>query len=184
MSLSSEFKDKNTSSHFDENQNNNEIIWMKCAYKFTFYSTAIHHWNSLPNEIKSISDFNLFKKLVQKHLVDHTFIGYWAGLIVFCLSCSLISSVLPFSFVIFFILFFLFSWCKGSQWKSFLLKLFGLSLVLLLSFMFCSAILCNIFAHSVIQFWCFLKAYSLMLNRGHSQNFQNLNFLHISVALL
>ena len=35
--------------------------------KFTFYSTAIHHWNSLPNEIKSISDFNLFKKLVKKH---------------------------------------------------------------------------------------------------------------------
>ena len=29
-----------------------------------------------------------------------------------------------------------------------------------------------------------LKAYSLMSNRGHSQNFQNLNFLHIFVALL
>ena len=29
-----------------------------------------------------------------------------------------------------------------------------------------------------------LKAYSLMLNRGRSQNFQNLNFLHIFVALL
>ena len=29
-----------------------------------------------------------------------------------------------------------------------------------------------------------LKAYSLMLNRGRSQYFQNLNFLHISVALL
>ena len=28
-----------------------------------------------------------------------------------------------------------------------------------------------------------LKAYSLMLNRGHSENFQNLNFLHIFVAL-
>ena len=28
-----------------------------------------------------------------------------------------------------------------------------------------------------------LKAYSLMSNRGRSQNFQNLNFLHISVAL-
>ena len=29
-----------------------------------------------------------------------------------------------------------------------------------------------------------LKAYSLVSNRGHSQNFQNMNFLHISVALL
>ena len=29
-----------------------------------------------------------------------------------------------------------------------------------------------------------LKAYSLMSNRGRSQNFQNLNFLHIFVALL
>ena len=29
-----------------------------------------------------------------------------------------------------------------------------------------------------------LKAYSLMLNRGRSQNFENLNFLNISVALL
>ena len=29
-----------------------------------------------------------------------------------------------------------------------------------------------------------LKAYSLMLNRGRSQNFQNLIFLYISVALL
>ena len=29
-----------------------------------------------------------------------------------------------------------------------------------------------------------LKAYSLMSNRGHSDNFQNLNFLHIFVALL
>ena len=28
-----------------------------------------------------------------------------------------------------------------------------------------------------------LKVYSLMSNRGPSQNFQNLNFLHISVAL-
>ena len=68
--------------------------------RFTFNSTAIHHWNSLPNEIKSNSDFNVFKKLVKKHLVDHTSIGYWAGLIVICL-CFLISSVLPFSFVMF-----------------------------------------------------------------------------------
>ena len=30
----------------------------------------------------------------------------------------------------------------------------------------------------------YLKAYSLMLNRGRYQNFQNLNFLYISVALL
>ena len=30
---------------------------------------------------------------------------------------------------------------------------------------------------------CLLKACSLMSNRGRSQNFQNLNFLHISVAL-
>ena len=29
-----------------------------------------------------------------------------------------------------------------------------------------------------------LKAYSLMSNRGRSQNFQNLKFLHIFVALL
>ena len=29
-----------------------------------------------------------------------------------------------------------------------------------------------------------LKSHSLMLNRGHSQNFQNLFFLHIFVALL
>ena len=29
-----------------------------------------------------------------------------------------------------------------------------------------------------------LKAYSLMLNRGRSENFQNWNFLHIFVALL
>ena len=28
-----------------------------------------------------------------------------------------------------------------------------------------------------------LKAYSLMSNRGHSENFQNLNFLHISIVL-
>ena len=44
--------------------------------RFTFNSTAIRHWNSLPNEIKSISDFNLFKKLVKKNLVHHTSIGY------------------------------------------------------------------------------------------------------------
>ena len=31
--------------------------------RFTFYNTAIHHWNSLPNEIKDIQDFNLFKKI-------------------------------------------------------------------------------------------------------------------------
>ena len=29
-----------------------------------------------------------------------------------------------------------------------------------------------------------VKAYSLMSNRGYSQNFQNLNFLYICVALL
>ena len=44
--------------------------------RFTFYNTAIHHWNSLPSEIKSISDFNLFKKLVKKHLADHSSIGH------------------------------------------------------------------------------------------------------------
>ena len=36
--------------------------------RFTFYNTAIHHWNSLPNDIKSTQDFNVFKTLVKKHL--------------------------------------------------------------------------------------------------------------------
>ena len=84
--------------------------------KFTFYSTAIHHWNSLPNEIKSISDFKLFKKLVKNHLVDYTSIGYWAGLNVVCL-CFLINSVLPFSFVMFLSSFSYYPACKGSQWN-------------------------------------------------------------------
>ena len=35
-----------------------------------------------------------------------------------------------------------------------------------------------------IQKHAILKAYSLMLNRGRCQNFQNLFFLYISVALL
>ena len=44
--------------------------------KFTFYNTAIHHWNSLPNEIKDIQDFNLFKKLIKKHLANHNCIDF------------------------------------------------------------------------------------------------------------
>ena len=39
--------------------------------RFTFYNTAIHRWNSLPNEIKDIHDFKLFKKLIKKHLANH-----------------------------------------------------------------------------------------------------------------
>ena len=34
------------------------------------------------------------------------------------------------------------------------------------------------------QVLVYLKAYSLMLNKGCSQNIQNWNFLHIFVALL
>ena len=33
--------------------------------RFTFYNTAIHHWNALPNEIKNTNDFNMFKQLVK-----------------------------------------------------------------------------------------------------------------------
>ena len=43
---------------------------VKGQAKFTFF------FYILSNEIKSISDFNLFKKLVKKHLVDLTSIGY------------------------------------------------------------------------------------------------------------
>ena len=35
---------------------------------FTFYNTAIQHWNSLPNDIKGTNDFVTFKELVKKHL--------------------------------------------------------------------------------------------------------------------
>ena len=44
--------------------------------RLTFYNTAIHHWNSLPNEIKDIQDFNLFKKLIKKHLANHICIDF------------------------------------------------------------------------------------------------------------
>ena len=37
---------------------------------------------------------------------------------------------------------------------------------------------------SQVPFMCTLQAYSLISNRGRSQNFQNLNFLHVFVALL
>jgi hypothetical protein len=40
--------------------------------RFTFYNTAIHHWNSLPNAIKNTNDFNLFKQLVKKFLISHS----------------------------------------------------------------------------------------------------------------
>ena len=43
--------------------------------RFTFYNTAIHHWNALPNEIKNTNDFNMFKQLVKKHLASHGFEG-------------------------------------------------------------------------------------------------------------
>ena len=35
----------------------------------------------------------------------------------------------------------------------------------------------------ILERWGQLKAYSLILNRGRSQNVQDLNFLHIFVAL-
>ena len=38
--------------------------------RFTFFNTAIHHWNSLPNEIKNINDFKLFKQSVKQFLSD------------------------------------------------------------------------------------------------------------------
>ena len=43
--------------------------------RFTFYNTAIHHWNALPNQIKNTNDFNMFKQLVKKHLASHGFDG-------------------------------------------------------------------------------------------------------------
>ena len=43
--------------------------------RFTFYNTAIHHWNALPNEIKNTNDFIMFKQLVKKHLASHIFNG-------------------------------------------------------------------------------------------------------------
>ena len=43
--------------------------------RFTFYNTAIHHWNALPSEIKNTNDFNMFKQLVKKHLAGHGFDG-------------------------------------------------------------------------------------------------------------
>ena len=42
----------------------------------------------------------------------------------------------------------------------------------------------NVIGIRSFKFKTSLKAYLLMLNRGRSQNCQNLNFLHISVALL
>ena len=43
----------------------------------------------------------------------------------------------------------------------------------------------HVFTHmTCMTYACTLKAYSLMLNRGRSQNFLNLIFLHIFVALL
>ena len=39
--------------------------------RFTFYNTAIHHWNSLPGMIKNTNNFSLFKKLVKKHLASY-----------------------------------------------------------------------------------------------------------------
>ena len=48
----------------------------KVQVRFTFYYTAIHHWNSLPNEIKDIHDFKLFKKLIKKHLANHNCIDF------------------------------------------------------------------------------------------------------------
>ena len=43
--------------------------------RFTFYNTAIHHWNALSSEIKNTNDFNMFKQLVKKHLESHGFDG-------------------------------------------------------------------------------------------------------------
>ena len=34
----------------------------------TFYNTAIHHWNSLPKNIKQIQEFSLFRKCIKTHL--------------------------------------------------------------------------------------------------------------------
>ena len=54
--------------------------------RFTFYNTAIHHWNTLPNEIKNTNDFNMFKQLVKKHLASHGLMVYKLS---FCsMSCS------------------------------------------------------------------------------------------------
>ncbi len=38
---------------------------------FTFYNSAIHHWNSLSNNIKDTHDFQVFKKLVKNHLAHN-----------------------------------------------------------------------------------------------------------------
>ena len=46
----------------------------KTHSSFTFCNTAIHHWNSLPNNIKATSNSNTFKQLVRKHLASHSHI--------------------------------------------------------------------------------------------------------------
>ena len=38
------------------------LLFLLRRVRFTFYNTAIHHWNSLPNNITGISGFNSFKK--------------------------------------------------------------------------------------------------------------------------
>ena len=44
--------------------------------RFTFYNTAIHHWNALfAKRPQNTNDFNMFKHLVKKHLVSHGFDG-------------------------------------------------------------------------------------------------------------
>jgi hypothetical protein len=40
--------------------------------RFTFYNTAIHHWNALPNSIKNTEDLNTFKKMVKQYLASDT----------------------------------------------------------------------------------------------------------------
>ena len=49
-------------------------VRLDLLFRFTFYSTAFHCWNSLPNKIESISDLRLFQ-LVKEHLVYHYI--YW-----------------------------------------------------------------------------------------------------------
>ena len=59
--------------------------------RFTFYNTAIHHWNSLPGMIKNTNNFSLFKKLVKKHLASYDSIWFlsWSHcfVLVLCFMC-------------------------------------------------------------------------------------------------
>ena len=61
----------------------------KTHSSFTFCNTAIHHWNSLPNNIKATSNSNTFKQLVRKHLASHSHIWLFIVSISHCTFCFL-----------------------------------------------------------------------------------------------